>query len=224
MGHTHTHTHTHTQIGVYLSLRGVVYANNSVVSITEIGETNPDTNLNEGLQCITDRVPCCRSAFRVGEWYFPNRAMVPGENNSPTTFYRNRGYDDGTVTLNRVNTNIMMPIGLFCCMVPDFDDIMQTVCATISELQLSCKVYVVSYLLPFQLHLFLSRLVMVELLQLQDRATPSPVVSLELVSPPTSGGKIALHCLKQDQLSPFLLSDCLMPDSTPVWSLWGDIC
>ena len=75
-------------IGVYLSLKGVVYANNSVISITEIGETNPDTNLNEGLQCITDRVPCCRSTFRAGEWYFPNGTMVPGESPtaSPTTF------------------------------------------------------------------------------------------------------------------------------------------
>ena len=59
---------------------------------------------------------------------------------------------------------------------------------------------------------------MVELLQLQDRATPSPVVSLELVSPPTSGEKMVWCCLKQDQLSPSLLSDCLMLEDIPVRS------
>ena len=116
--------------GVYLSLRGVVYANNSVISITEIGVTNPDTNLNEGLQCITDRIPCCRRDFRTGEWYFPNRTMVSGQSNSPS-FYRNRGMDDGTVNLNRINANVMMPTGLFCCKVPDGTGIVQTVCVTI---------------------------------------------------------------------------------------------
>ena len=49
-------------IGVYLSLKGSVYANNSVIIITEIGaESDPDTATNEALQCITDRRPCCRT-------------------------------------------------------------------------------------------------------------------------------------------------------------------
>ena len=117
-----------------------MYANNSVISITEIGETNPDdTDQNEGLQCITDRMPCCRGVFRAGEWYFPNRTVVPREDNNPTTFHRNRGHDDGTVNLNRLN-NVMMPTGLFCCVVPDATGIMQTVCANISELLLGYRV------------------------------------------------------------------------------------
>ena len=103
--------------GVYLSLKGTVYTNNSVISITEIGETNPDTDLNEGLQCITDKKPCCRVESTLdGEWFFQSRLMVPGIG---PTFYRNRGRDDGTVNLNRANTNVMMPTGLFCCVVPD---------------------------------------------------------------------------------------------------------
>ena len=119
--------------GVYLSLKGVVYANNSVIQITEIGETNPDTDLNEGLQCITDSMPCCRFTFRAGEWYMytPGRTMVPGISDA-VRFYRTRGHDDGTVNLNR-RTGVMMPTGLFCCEVPSATEGDQTVCANIGK-------------------------------------------------------------------------------------------
>ena len=125
--------------GVYLSLKGVVYANNSVIQITEIRVTDPDTDLNEGLQCITDRRPCCRTAFRAGEWYMytPNRTEVLGPGTSGI-FYRNRGYDDGTVNLNRPS-GVMMPTGLFCCEVPDALDVSQSICATISKLETNAK-------------------------------------------------------------------------------------
>ena len=89
---------------------------------------------NTGLQCITDRSPCCATTpNRFGEWYFPNEVAVPSIAGAPTTFYRNRG-DDGTVNLNRLNTNVIMPTGLFCCEVPDGSGRMQRVCANISEL------------------------------------------------------------------------------------------
>ena len=92
---------THSQIGVYLSLKGVVYTNNSVIPITEIGETN--TTSNTGLQCITDRRPCCAAIrTRAGEWYFPNGTIVPSIVGGSITFYRTRG-DDGTVDLNRMS-------------------------------------------------------------------------------------------------------------------------
>ena len=121
--------------GVYLSLKGVVYANNSVIQITEIWETNPDTDLNDGLQCITDRMPCCRLfAVRAGEWYMytPERTMVPGPGTS-VSFYRNRGYDDGTVNLNRPS-GVMMPTGLFCCEeVPNAVGDIQPLCANIGK-------------------------------------------------------------------------------------------
>ena len=114
--------------GVYLSLREVVYANNSAIQITEIGETNSMTN--SGLQCITDRMPCCSTApNRLGEWLFPNGTTAPGPQENPTTFYRNRG-DDGTVNLNRLNTNVS-PVGLFCCDVPDAAGNIQPLCANI---------------------------------------------------------------------------------------------
>ena len=120
--------------GVYLSLKGVVYANNSAIQITEIGETNPDTDLNDGLQCITDRMPCCRIAVRAGEWYMYtlDRMIIPFPS-ADVSFYRNRGYDDGTVNLNR-NSGVMSPTGLFCCEVPNAAGDIQPLCANIGKM------------------------------------------------------------------------------------------
>ena len=78
-------------------------------------------------------MPCCRTPpNRAGEWFFPNGIVVP-VSGAATTFYRNRG-DDGTVNLNRVNTGIISPTGLFCRVVPDATGTIQRVCAAISEL------------------------------------------------------------------------------------------
>ena len=57
--------------------------------------------------------------------------MVPNQG-SATTFYRNRG-DDGTVNLNRLNSDVMMPTGMFCCVVPDATGVNMSTCAIISE-------------------------------------------------------------------------------------------
>ena len=118
----------------------MIYANNSLIHITEIGETT--NSVNTGLQCITDRRPCCTAiGARAGDWYFPDGTRVPvlGEGaNMATAFYRNRG-DDGTVNLNRLNTNVTMPTGLFCCEVPDAAGVVQTVCAEIGMCLCSYK-------------------------------------------------------------------------------------
>lgn len=118
-------------IGVYLSLKGVVYANNSVIVITEIGESDHDTAVNGALQCVTDRRPCCFTGpYRVGEWFFPNRSIV-SVRSFLSSFYRSRS-DDGVINLNRVNANITSPVGQFCCQVPDSANVLQTLCAIIS--------------------------------------------------------------------------------------------
>ena len=115
--------------GVYLSLKGVVYPNNSVILITEIEETNATSN--NGLQCITDRGPCCATPpNRHGDWFFPNERIVPVQGGA-TSFYRNRG-DDGTVNLNRLNSDVMMPTGRFCCVVPDATSTDVTQCAILN--------------------------------------------------------------------------------------------
>ena len=108
--------------GVYLSQNGKVYANNSFIQITEI----------QGLQCITDRMPCCATPpNRFGQWYFPNQISVPIQG-SAYTFYRNRG-DEGSVNLYRLNNNIMAPLGQFCCEVPDATNALQQLCVTIGK-------------------------------------------------------------------------------------------
>ena len=116
----------------------MVYPNNSVILITEIKETATsngvtDATANNGLQCITDRRPCCAAmATRAGEWFFPdNGGMVPVLGGA-TSFYRSRG-DDGTVNLNRLNSDVMMPTGRFCCVVPDATSTDVTLCADIGE-------------------------------------------------------------------------------------------
>jgi hypothetical protein len=115
-----------------------MYANNSVIPIAEIEETTD--SVNTGLQCITDRMPCCTAAgARIGEWFFPDGTRVPTLGTGATMateFYRNRG-DDGTVNLNRLN-NVLMPTGLFCCEVPDAAGVDQTVCAEIGVCACSC--------------------------------------------------------------------------------------
>ena len=47
-------------------------------------------------------------------------------------FTRSRG-DDGTVNLNHLNSDVMMPTGRFCCVVPDDTSTYVTLCADIGE-------------------------------------------------------------------------------------------
>ena len=105
--------------------------NNSIVHISEIGQTDPDSGLNEGLQCVTNKRPCCKMPlYRTGEWCFPNGTKILVEGSKPRSFYRNRG-DDGTVNLNRVSKNVVSPTGRFCCVVPNDANITQTLCVNI---------------------------------------------------------------------------------------------
>ena len=112
---------TSPSTGVYLFLKGVVYANNSFVTVTGIGEGD------DSLKCITDHLRCCRDVG-LGEWYFPNGNMVPIPH-SATSFYRLRS--DGYVYLNRLN--ITHPVGQFCCVLPDATEIYQTLCVNLSK-------------------------------------------------------------------------------------------
>ena len=126
-------------IGVYLSLRSTIYANNSIIYFTTIGESF-DRNIQQwiylsppiSLQCITDRMSCCANRYsRAGQWHFPNASYVPifyyGY-----TFYRTRG-DDGSVNLNRRSDSHLVETGSFCCVVPDAMENYQTVCANIGN-------------------------------------------------------------------------------------------
>ena len=81
------------------------------------------------LLCITDLQECCASpGSRHGEWYFPNNMIVLTKR-SKADFYRDRG--DSVVHLHRRN-NAMMPVGEYCCEVPDANYTDQTVCITVT--------------------------------------------------------------------------------------------
>ena len=79
-------------------------------------------------------MPCCKFGSHQGKWVFPDGGEVPRQS-SGTTFYRNRGFNDGTVNLNRVNYDVMMPTGRFCCVVPDATNTDVTVCVNIGKLR-----------------------------------------------------------------------------------------
>ena len=105
-----------------------MYANNSVITKAEIAETA------NGLQCVTDKIPCCQMGPRVGRWYFPNGSVIL-EGRNHTTFFVSRG-DNRTVNLNHVDSgNVSSPSGRFCCEVPNASGFDQTQCALLSELK-----------------------------------------------------------------------------------------
>ena len=99
--------------GLVIELNGVLYAHNSEIAITEVGEED------NALQCRTDSTTCCandpmRGQRRGGEWHYPDNSLVDNDA-SGNDFYRTRG--DMTVSLNRRN-GATQPTGLYCCELP----------------------------------------------------------------------------------------------------------
>ena len=69
--------------GIGLTLNNVNYTNNSVVTITDIG------NDSAALICTTTYYPCCFSGPPPGtHWYFPNGSRINNTNTLP--YYRTR--------------------------------------------------------------------------------------------------------------------------------------
>ena len=98
-----------TAVGFFL--RGVLYPNNSVVSLTDIGEGY------NALYCLTNLTTCCRrrdnGTVATGIWVLSDGSIPLG---SSTDFYRRRG--PSAVLLNR-RTGAVGPTGLYTCQVPD---------------------------------------------------------------------------------------------------------
>ena len=96
--------------GVYFELNGQKYPNNSVVTISAIGEND------NALVCKTDKTECCGTLpNRFGQFYYPNTAQVP-INRAGDGFYRNRGSQ--MIRLNR-RPGTVGPTGLYSCEIPD---------------------------------------------------------------------------------------------------------
>ena len=101
--------------------------NNGFVNVNDIGE------YDSALLCQTNKTNCCLGPNnRFGEWYFPNGSPVGKFKHYPSydSFYRNR--DDKIVRLNRHGNPSER--GRFYCILPDANDIDQTVFVNIGML------------------------------------------------------------------------------------------
>lgn len=106
-------------VGLTLELNGVEYASGSTISIEDIGEGN------NALLCRTDRTDCCNGANRNGEFIYPNNVAV-GVMSANEAMYRNRGVQ--MIRLNRnKNSPLTPPTGLYRCVIPDSNDVPQSI-------------------------------------------------------------------------------------------------
>ena len=111
--------------GVYLSLKGILLANDSYVDVNDVGEDG------DAVLCHTNKIYCCgsqsvnRSEDRAGEWYSPCNENMKVEtlNNRNNVFYRNRG--PSVVRLNR-HGNLLQG-GCFRCEVENASNVTQMV-------------------------------------------------------------------------------------------------
>ena len=106
--------------GVGLLLNGVLYGNNSIVTLDEIGEDSA------ALFCLTNKTDCCSmkdppGVGGIGEWFFPDGNSVNNED-SGDDIYRGRG--PSFVHLQRRNN--AQTTGVFRCEVPDASGTIQS--------------------------------------------------------------------------------------------------
>ena len=124
----------------------MLYPNNSVVSLTDIGEGY------NALHCLTNLTTCCRGrdGGSAGEWFLPGQTSpvvgVNAPNAGTESFTRSRG--PSAVLLNR-RTGVMGPTGLYTCQVPDGSGMERTLYIGVGTGTdyTSCDMHVI---LPFQ--------------------------------------------------------------------------
>lgn len=116
---------------VFLSIGGQKYfKNNSNIAITRIGLA--EDNL---LTCHTDFETCCKSIHNPnktkgsGEWLFPDGTNITKGSKMGDGFYWIRGKK--TISLYRQG-NTQGPLGSYCCIIPDKDNMNRTFCANIA--------------------------------------------------------------------------------------------
>ena len=105
--------------GVWFSLRGTTYQNNSLVTLENIGDSYDDT-----LHCMTDLPACCRPPYTsnaTGNWYFPNGTRVLSSG-VQLDYHRTRG--QSVVLLHRKRGGVT---GIYSCVVPDATNVNQTI-------------------------------------------------------------------------------------------------
>ena len=106
--------------GVWFSLRGTTYQNNSLVTLENIGEDG------DALFCMTDNIACCARAQVpgggiLGDWYYPNDTVVPNQGDG-WDFYRLRG--QSVIYMNRRRGGLD---GIYRCEIPDTTGVNQAI-------------------------------------------------------------------------------------------------
>ena len=97
---------------MYVSLRGNNYSNNSLVTLTEIG--NDKTT---ALICHTNITRCCGPGSPTfSEWKYPGQTKVKFRNNENELFTRVRGHR--TIFLFR-KEDTLGPTGIYTCGIND---------------------------------------------------------------------------------------------------------
>ena len=91
---------------------GALYGNNSILTITDIGE-----DVHSALLCITNNVNCCESNRGVGGWYLPNGTFID-RNDQTLNFYQNRG-SSVLRLFQRSGATSQLQHGIFHCQIPD---------------------------------------------------------------------------------------------------------
>ena len=105
--------------GVYLFLKGKALPNNSYFSTDDEADSgNINDNAINFPVCYTDKLNCC-NVSREGGWSSPNNTI----NNKFTTTWSNQG----TINLTYQDEG-SPPLGIYCCTVPNADNINQTLC------------------------------------------------------------------------------------------------
>ena len=111
-------------------MSGKIVPSNGTIFITDIG-----TSSSQQLVCTSDRKPCCWDQPQYGEWKFPSGSQIKHITEGATAFHRNRD-NSGNVNLFRVNSDVISPTGIFCCEIPDANDMNHTLCVNICEYEL----------------------------------------------------------------------------------------
>lgn len=104
---------------VSLAFNGQLFGNNSIITISDIGE-----GAHSALLCITNNSDCCDpgdSSSVMGAWYLPNGRPADGNDQS---FYQSRG--PSVVRLSK-KVSTTAPSGIFKCQVTDASGILQNV-------------------------------------------------------------------------------------------------
>ena len=108
-------------IGVWFSLRGTSYQNNSLVNLEDIGEGD------DALLCLTELTACCRKEFNgamgsaIANWFFPNGTRVSSASNQ-WDFYRTRGHMVALLHRRRGGED-----GVHRCEISDAMNVIQTI-------------------------------------------------------------------------------------------------